>query len=88
MDTENDKLIPLEDSVIYSNVSDIDKKLLKVPKKKCSKDEIAAKPTKIFQVNSNKDMWTFFTNTKRPSAQTNMTKFLQPIKSTKYTSKQ
>ena len=43
MDIKTDELIPIEDSVISSILSDIDKHLPKVPKKKLTKEEIAAK---------------------------------------------
>ena len=43
MDTESDDLIPLEDSTISAILSDIDKHLPKVPKKKLTKAEIAQK---------------------------------------------
>jgi len=43
MDIEMDKLIPMEDSTIATILSDIDKHLPKVPKKKLPKVEIAAK---------------------------------------------
>jgi hypothetical protein len=43
MDIETDPLIPMEDSTIASILSDIEKHLPKVPKKKLTKDEIAAK---------------------------------------------
>ena len=43
MDVETDSLIPLEDSTIAAILSDIDKHLPKVPKKKLTKEEIAAK---------------------------------------------
>jgi hypothetical protein len=43
MDTETDELIPMEDSTIAAILSDIDKRLPKVPKKKLTKTEIAAK---------------------------------------------
>jgi hypothetical protein len=43
MDLETEQLQPLEDSVISAILNDIDKQLPKVPKKKLSKDEIAAK---------------------------------------------
>jgi hypothetical protein len=41
MDIESETLIPMEDSVISSILSDINKKLLKVPKKRLTKEEIA-----------------------------------------------
>ena len=43
MDRETEQLQPLEDSVISAILTDIDKKLPKVPKRKLSKEEIAAK---------------------------------------------
>ncbi len=43
MDIETDELIPMEDSTIAAILSDIDKRLPKVPKKKLTKAEIAAK---------------------------------------------
>ncbi len=43
MDAEPDDPIPLEDSTISSILQEIDKKLPKVPKRKLSKEEIAAK---------------------------------------------
>jgi hypothetical protein len=43
MDIETDELIPMEDSTIAAILSDIEKHLPKVPKKKLTKDEIAAK---------------------------------------------
>ncbi len=43
MDIETDPFIPMEDSTIASILSDIEKHLQKVPKKKFTKDEIAAK---------------------------------------------
>ncbi len=43
MDIETDELIPMEDSTIAAILSDIDKRLPKVPKKKLTKTEIAAK---------------------------------------------
>jgi hypothetical protein len=43
MDVETEQLQPLEDSAISAILSDIDSKLPKVPQKKLSKDEIAAK---------------------------------------------
>jgi hypothetical protein len=43
MDIETDKLIPMEDSTIAAILNDIDKHLPKVPKKKITKAEIAAK---------------------------------------------
>ncbi len=43
MDIETDQLIPMEDSTIASILSDIDKHLPKVPQKKLTKEEIAAK---------------------------------------------
>jgi len=43
MDIETDKLIPLEDSTIAAILNDIEKHLPKVPKKKLTKPEIAAK---------------------------------------------
>jgi hypothetical protein len=43
MDLEIEQLQPLEDSVISSILSDIDKKLPKVPKRKLTKDKIAAR---------------------------------------------
>jgi hypothetical protein len=43
MDTEPDEPIPMEDSTISSILQDIEKKLPKVPKRKLSRDEIAAK---------------------------------------------
>ncbi len=43
LDTESDDLIPLEDSTISAILSDIDKHLPKVPKKKLTKAEIAEK---------------------------------------------
>ncbi len=43
MDVEKDELIPMEDSTIAAILSDIDKHLPKVPKKKLTKAEIAAK---------------------------------------------
>ncbi len=43
MDTEDEALIPLEDSTISAILSDIDKHLPKVPKKKLTKAEIAEK---------------------------------------------
>ncbi len=43
MDIEADPLIPMEDSTIASILSDIDKHLPKVPKKRLTKEEIAAK---------------------------------------------
>ncbi len=43
MDIETDELIPMEDSTIAAILNDIDKHLPKVPKKKLTKAEIAAK---------------------------------------------
>jgi hypothetical protein len=43
MDVESDELILMEDSTIAAILSDIDKHLPKVPKKKLTKAEIAAK---------------------------------------------
>jgi hypothetical protein len=43
MDRETEQLQPLEDSVISAILTDIDKKLLQVPKRKVTKEEIAAK---------------------------------------------
>jgi hypothetical protein len=43
MDTEPDKLIPLEGSTISSILQDIDKHLPKVPKRKLTKSEIVQK---------------------------------------------
>jgi hypothetical protein len=43
MDAEPDEPIPKEDSTISAILQDIDNKLPKVPKKKLTKDEIAAK---------------------------------------------
>jgi hypothetical protein len=43
MDAEPDDPIPMEDSTIFSILQEIDKKLPKVPKRKLSKEEIAAK---------------------------------------------
>jgi hypothetical protein len=43
MDVKTDELIPLEDSVISSILTDINAKLPKVPKKKLTKEEIASK---------------------------------------------
>jgi len=43
MDIETDELIPMEDSTIAAILNDIDKHLRKVPKKKLTKAEIAAK---------------------------------------------
>jgi hypothetical protein len=43
MDVETEQLQPLEDSVISAILSDIDKKLPKVPKEKLTKEEITAK---------------------------------------------
>jgi hypothetical protein len=43
MDIETDPLIPMEDSTIASILNDIEKHLPKVPKKKLTKEEIAAK---------------------------------------------
>ncbi len=43
MDIKTDELIPMEDSTIAAILSDIDKHLPKVPKKKLTKAEIAAK---------------------------------------------
>jgi hypothetical protein len=43
MDIETDKLIPMEDSTITAILSYIEKHLPKVPKKKLTRDEIAAK---------------------------------------------
>jgi hypothetical protein len=43
MDAEPDEPIPMEDSTISAILQDIDNKLPKVPKRKLTKDEIAAK---------------------------------------------
>jgi len=43
MDIETYELIPMEDSMIAAILSDIEKHLCKLPKKKLTKDEIAAK---------------------------------------------
>ncbi len=43
MDTEPDEPIPMEDSTISAILQNIDKKLPKVPKRKLTRDEIAAK---------------------------------------------
>jgi len=43
MDRETEQLQPLEDSVISAILTDIDKKLLQVPKRKVTKEEIATK---------------------------------------------
>jgi hypothetical protein len=43
MDRETEQLQPLEDSVISAILTDIDKKLPQVPKRKLTKAKIAAK---------------------------------------------
>jgi hypothetical protein len=43
MDAEPDEPIPMEDFTISAILEEIDNKLPKVPKKKLTKDEIAAK---------------------------------------------
>jgi hypothetical protein len=43
MDVETEQHQPLKDSVISAILSDIDKRLPKVPKKKLKKEEMAAK---------------------------------------------
>jgi len=87
MDIEMKEFILLEDSVISSILTNIHEKLPKVPKKNLSKEEIASKAHLNVQVNSNKNMWTFYTNTKKQSVQTSMTWALLQTTDIKFTPK-
>ncbi len=73
MDTESEDLIPLEDSAISAILSDIDKHLPKVPKKKLTKAEIAEKDHLNVPPEFKQNMLTFYTNTKLPLVPRNMT---------------
>jgi hypothetical protein len=65
MDRETEQLQILEDSVISAILTDIDKKLPQVPKRKLTKEEIATKAHLNVPTSRNKTTLTFFTGTKK-----------------------
>ena len=84
MDTEPDEPIPMEDSTISAILQNIEKTLPKVPKRKLTRDEIAAKAHLNVPINSNKNTLTFCINISRPLVSTNTTLALQQTSSRKY----
>ncbi len=66
MDAEPNEPIPMEDSTISAILQDLDNKFPKVPKRKLTKDEIAAKAHLNVPQELKKNILTFCTSINRP----------------------